>query len=118
MKIFVRGDGKYTWATVEMFVKLPESFNLDFERFLRALKSAAARFAELMQERLALRLTECSARGLWWVSFPAQVFFPCALASLPGALAFDTQPLPVRRWACSFLPPVVSVRGAGNVGWW
>jgi len=40
VKIFVRGDGKYTWATVEMFVKPPESFNLVFERSLRALKSA------------------------------------------------------------------------------
>jgi len=46
----VRGDGKYTWATVEMFVKPPESFNLVFGRLLRALKGAVARFAELMRE--------------------------------------------------------------------
>jgi hypothetical protein len=49
-KIFVRKDGKNTWAAVEMFVKSPESFNLVFERSLRALKSAVARFAELMRE--------------------------------------------------------------------
>jgi hypothetical protein len=50
VKIFVRKDGKNTWAAVEMFVKSPESFNLVFERALRALKGAVARFAELMRE--------------------------------------------------------------------
>jgi len=50
VKVYVRKDGKNTIAAVEMFVKTPESFNLVFERSLRALKGAVARFAELMRE--------------------------------------------------------------------
>jgi len=49
-KVYVRSDGKNTWAAIEMFIRPPENFKLVFSRAMSALKTAVDDFVSTMRE--------------------------------------------------------------------